>query len=246
MKSRIGNRTSQTITSDGALTTALMTTTTTTLQFDSNLYVRYAHHGHEPLYLLSTNNMLFIWWCFFFISVLLFITSKSLAFRLWFRFQLLEWQRKKKMWQTDFFQWDIGNRKEWTRAQHTHFNWRLCGAHSNVNIKTKTTINFAFCDIFYFCQQKPAKKRDFINKRQILFELNEFEKCIQTPAPNHMAQWLPFEAHPQPHMFCHLKDCTCTSNKREAPVFFSPLIPISVSNCLICVAPNRSFQQNSI
>lgn len=65
MKSRIGNRTSQTITSDGALTTALMTTTTTTLQFDSNLYVRYAHHGHEPLYLLSTNNMLFIWWCFF-------------------------------------------------------------------------------------------------------------------------------------------------------------------------------------
>lgn len=183
---------------------------------------------------------------FFFISVLLFITSKSLAFRLWFRFQLLEWQRKKKMWQTDFFQWDIGNRKEWTRAQHTHFNWRLCGAHSNVNIKTKTTINFAFCDIFYFCQQKPAKKRDFINKRQILFELNEFEKCIQTPAPNHMAQWLPIEAHPQPHMFCHLKDCTCTSNKREAPVFFSPLIPISVSNCLICVAPNRSFQQNSI
>lgn len=78
MKSRIGNRTSQTITSDGALTTALMTTTTTTLQFDSNLYVRYAHHGHEPLYLLSTNNMLFIWWCFFFhFSVVVHYIKKS-------------------------------------------------------------------------------------------------------------------------------------------------------------------------
>lgn len=75
MKSRIGNRTSQTITSDGALTTALMTTTTTTLQFDSNLYVRYAHHGHEPLYLLSTNNMLFYLVVFFFISVLLLLSA---------------------------------------------------------------------------------------------------------------------------------------------------------------------------